>query len=154
MKSLIHWTPQELKTLAQHYPLGVKNAAKHLPNRTVYGIMTKARQIGLESNYNKPKANSGKPFSRIEVEYLAENYPILGPILCAAHLERTRTSVQTKAMKLGLTYITDQSDDPWATAQPVHKVTSQWTPDAPPGPRWVFDLANHLGMQQADLPMA
>lgn len=135
------WTPEEIKLLRKHYPKGTKAAAKYLPHRSLNSISLMARKLHIESEYNKPLQNSGNPFSKIEVEYLVENYPLLGPVPCAEFLGRTRAAVQTKAMKLGLTFIRSPEDDPWAIASPTHRRVQKWQQSIPLGPRWVFDLA-------------
>ena len=98
-RNVNHWTASEIKFLKDNYSqFGMAYCAESL-NRSMTAVKSKTSELGIRRlNCN----NSGRFWTKEEDSFLRENYKLLGIAECSKKLNRTNTSIVSRAGRLDL----------------------------------------------------
>lgn len=95
-----HWTDYEIQLLRDNYDhYGASYCAK-LVKRQMGAVRSKVSELGLKRT---ERNNSGRYWTKEEDEFLKKNYKIIGGSNCAEKLNRTVSSISSRADRLGIT---------------------------------------------------
>ena len=89
------WSEEEIKILKECYLSEGPKIKERLPNRTIYAIKKKAKELNLTGPQN---------WTKEEIEILREYYPIEGKDVIKRLPNRNHKAIQIKVSRLGIKY--------------------------------------------------
>jgi hypothetical protein len=96
------WSEEKINAMKKYYPLGEYELLfEILGHRDIDSLRYIAKKLGLKSNYYY--------FSKADIEFIKNNFEKIGYKKIASILNRTEGSIESKAIKLGLTSPRDWS---------------------------------------------